>query len=539
MSEHLNRRLSPMDAFFLYLETEAQPMHIGAVCEFDGKVTYSAFVKHLESRLHLVPRYRQRVVPTPCNVGHPTWENDPDFDIRNHIFKVKLEAPGDDEQLRRLANKIFTGVLDRNKPLWEIYVAEGYQKNKTALIFKVHHCMVDGVAGISLAFVIFDMTPETNKIKKEAFKPDPLPERGKLLYDAIWDTAIEGIESLTRLQRSIMAFSEGLDAGQLVGAVRTFGSTMTRFLLPYYKLPFNRPLKGGRKVTWRQYSFAEARAIRAMTGGTVNDVVLTAIGGAVRKYCLDHKGVRKLPRSIRVLAPVNVRQENERAALGNRISFMPIDVPLHPENPIERLQEVHIKTRDLKEQRIAQSVGIMFEALQGAPAPLQSFLLSTIARQSVQSLASMFTAIPPGNIICTNVPGPQIPLYVLGRRLTSLYPLVPVCLEMGVNFAITSYDQKLCITVCSDSATVKDAEKIADYLDESFAELREVTEVTQANYVRITRSYQELQNAPEVVPTEKAPAAVANGTARNNGSARGKVKKPAARRKTSSRSTKN
>lgn len=169
-SDELRRRLTPMDAFFLYAERPEQPMHVGATCIFEGKISHRDFMRHIGTRLHLIPRYLQRVVPAPLNLGHPTWEDDPDFDLKNHIFRVSLKGTKDDEELRTLSGKIFTGTLDRNKPLWEIYLVEGLSGNRTAMVFKVHHCMVDGVAGIGLAYIAFDMTPEPVIMKKQVFK---------------------------------------------------------------------------------------------------------------------------------------------------------------------------------------------------------------------------------------------------------------------------------------------------------------------------------------------------------------------------------
>ncbi len=224
-----------------------------------------------------------------------------------------------------------------------------------------------------------------------------------------------------------------------------------------------------------------------MAGGTFNDVVLTAVGGAIRKYLLvKNRDNQKLPRSIRVLVPVNMRQEHERGAMGNRVSFLPVEVPIYIEDPIERLQATHLKTRELKEARVSTAVNLMFEAVQGFPAQMQAAALGVVANPSLQAL--MPTGMPPGNLICTNVPGPNIPLYVLGRRLLATYPKVPVVMEMGLNFAITSYDQKLFVNICADGVVGNDAEKIGEYLDASFEELLAAAEVKQAEYVRIRNS---------------------------------------------------
>lgn len=506
-TDDLRRRLMPMDAFFLYAERPEQPMHVGATCIFDGKISYRELMRHIESRLHLIPRYHQRVMPAPFNIGHPTWEADPDFDLKNHIFRVTLKGSCDDDELRALSGKIFTGVLDRNKPLWEVYLVEGLKGNRTAMVFKVHHCMVDGVAGIGLAYIAFDMTPEPVKMKKQPYKAPPLPDTSSLLYDALWDNAIDGIEHWSRFQRSLINFGKGFDSSDVARAIRKFAATVGGFLLPFGKLPFNAPLSPDRHVAWLELPFADARAIRAVSGGTVNDVILAALGGAVKCYMKERGEERKLPRAFRILVPVNVRQEHERAALGNRISFLPVEVPLHLDDPIETLNAVHLYTRELKDSKVPDAVSLMFEALQGMPAPMQAIALNGASNPLVQNVLSYFTAMPPGNMICTNVPGPNIPLYVMGKRLVAMYPKVPVVMEMGINLALTSYDQKLFLCFCSDGRAGRDVNLFRDCFVQSFKNLLEAAEVKSADYVRITRSRAPEHHAHGTAQHAPAPAA--------------------------------
>lgn len=503
--DELPRRLTPMDAFFLYAERPEQPMHVGATCIFEGKFSFRDFMQHIGSRLHLIPRYQQRVMPAPLNIGHPTWETDPDFDLRNHIFRVELKGTRDDEELRELSGKVFTGLLDRNKPLWEVYYVEGLSHKRSALIFKVHHCMVDGVAGIGLAYVAFDMTPEPVKVKKQPFKAPPIPDPATRLYDALWDNAIGGIEHWARFQRSLANFGRGFENGDIGRAVRKFASTIGGFLMPFTKTSFNGPLGPQRLVDWLTVSFADARAVRAVTGGTVNDVILATLAVAIKRYMHERGEAKKTPRFVRILVPVNVRQEHERAALGNRISFMPVEVPLYFDDPIEILQAVHLNTRDLKDAKIPDAVGLMFEALQGMPAPVQAIALNSAANPIVQGVLSHVTAMPPANMICTNVPGPNIPLYVMGKRLTAMFPKVPVVMEMGINLALTSYDQKLFLCFCADGRSGKNVEQFRRCFEEAFAGLREAAEVKSADYVRITRGSR--PDAAPTVPVAERPAA--------------------------------
>lgn len=284
-----------------------------------------------------------------------------------------------------------------------------------------------------------------------------------------------------------MNFGRGFEPADVARAVKKFAATIAGFLLPYTKTPFNGPLSPDRHVSWLMLPFADVRAVRVAAGGTVNDVILACLGTALTKFMKDRGDEKKTPRSLRVLVPVNVRQEHERAALGNRISFMPVEVPIHLEDPIEILQAVHLNTKDLKDAKVPESVGLMFEALQGAPAPLQAIALNSAANPMVQGLLSYITAMPPANMICTNVPGPNIPLYVMGKRLSAMYPKVPVVMEMGINLALTSYNQKLFLCFCSDGRSGQYADEFRDCFMESFDRLREAAEVKTADYVRITR----------------------------------------------------
>lgn len=488
----LRRRLSPMDAFFLYSEREESPMHVGGVCIFEGKMSYRKVVASLESRLDLIPRYHQRVMFPPFKIGHPTWEWDPDFDIRNHVFRTKLPAPGTDRELRELTGKIWTELLDRDKPLWDMHVVEGLSGDRSAFIVRVHHAMVDGVAGIGLLFVLMDLMPDAGPIpRKKPFRPAPLPDSASQLYDALWDNAIEGVEHWTRFQRNVADYGRGLDEVPLTDALTKFGATLGKFLLPFNRMPFNAPLNGVRKVAFHEFSFADTRAIRAVCGGTVNDVMLTILSGAVLRYLDSHPGSRPRRKNLRVLAPVNVRHETERASMGNHISFLPIEVPLDLEDDVERLHAIHLRTRELKRARIPEAVSLMFDVIQGAPAPLQALSLSAIANPAAHGVLRRVIPIPPANMICTNVPGPQVPLYNTGHRLLALYPKVPVCLEMGLNCAITSYDQKIFVSLIADAQAAYDVDIVMNHFVRAFEDLRETAAIKEAAYVRITREAQQ------------------------------------------------
>ncbi len=482
---HLRRRLTPMDAFFLYIEREEQPMSVGCVATFEGAIPFRAFVRHIESRLHRIPRYRQRVVPCPLNVGLPTWEADPDFDIRNHIFCVKLDAPGTDIQLRKLAEELFEGTLDRDKPLWEIYLVSGLEGGRTGMFTKVHHCMIDGIAGVELLMLILDASPETRRERKRPYRPKPIPSAASRLYDALWDNAADGVEHWTHFQRGLAAYLRGQDRAASCESLGEFLSTIGNLLSPIQRLPFNTPLSGRRRLAYGNVSLSEAQTIHRNQGCTINDVVLTALCGAVRRYLRAHD--ERMRRTIRVMVPVNLRRKDERGDFGNRITFLPVEIPLNILDPLERLRRIHRITAQLKAARVPEAIDLMFNFLQGSPPMVQSVSLGTAASRGGQLLLGLASQVPPLHLICTNVPGPQIPLYALGRRLETYHALLPVALEMGVSFGIISYDQRLFVSVIGDGRAISDPALLLDGFMESFVELREAAEIDGHSTVRFTK----------------------------------------------------
>ncbi len=492
--ETLRRRLSAMDAFFLYIETEEQPMNVGCVDLFEGKIRFAQFVRNIESRLHLIPRYRQIVMPAPLNLGMPTWEFDPNFDIRNHIKRVKLAAPGSEDRFHELAGELFSGTLSRDKPLWEIYLVEGLAGKRTGMVAKVHHCMIDGIAGVGLMNIIFDAWPNPEKTRKKPYKPAPLPSAAQLLYDALWDGVSESLEHWSKFQKCLAEYGGGKDLKEVLSGVKEFGLTMKDFLSPITRFPFNRPFNGKRIVVGRSFSFAEAREIRSVCGGTVNDVALTIVSGTVQRY-LEMHGEPLRKQTVRILVPVNIRQEDERGEMGNRISFLPVDVPLDILDPVERLRIIAETTQHLKESKVIEAISLMFNALQGAPSLLQTLALTNAASSSGQYLLGLMAQVPPSHLICTNVPGPQIPLYSIGHQLLSHYSLLPVALEMGISCAVTSYDQRLYISIITDAQAAPDADRLMEFIADSFHELRVAAEVKERHYVEIPRAFRPAAHA--------------------------------------------
>jgi WS/DGAT/MGAT family acyltransferase len=458
---NLGRRLSAQDASFLYQERDEAPLHIGSIAVLEGDVSYEKLVEHISAKLHLIPRYTQRAVPAPFNIGHPTWEWDPDFDIRNHIIEVRIDEPGTDAQLLDLSAKLFAPMLARDKPLWEMYLIHGLEGDRSAVAFKVHHCLVDGVSGIEILMMVFDVSPNPlpPPPPTEEVERGPIPSAASRFFDAIWDNWADAIDRWAEQQQQFVdALAEG--AGRSRRIARAIETTAPFLQRPMDRAPFNKPLKGNRRLAVSEFSFAEIRAIRGATCGTVNDVCLTILGSALGRY-LEMHGQKTEGRNARIFTPVNVRREEERGALGNRVSGLLVEVPVGSMDPVERLREVNARTEKLKKQNVAEGVQLMGDWINSVPPALQA--LSGMLPAPTNTIV---------NMICTNVPGPMIPLYCVGHRMIAHYPMVPLGFEMGVGCGVTSYDQRIFFGLMADEDCAPDVDRMKEFLDQAFVELR-------------------------------------------------------------------
>ena len=457
---NLSHRLSAQDAAFLYNEGEEAPMNMGSVAVFQGEISYERLVENLEPKMHLCPRYRQRVIPAPFNLHHPTWEFDPDYSIRRHIIPVRLDPPGSDDQLRELAARLFQGMLSRDKPLWEVYLVHGLQEGRSAMVFKVHHCLVDGVSGVELLMMVLDVSPNPPPPPPPPgpYEPPPVPDTVTRFFDAVFDRLADGLKTTADIQKALLNTMDNPATARSLN--RALETALPYFAVPGQRAPFNASFSGERKLAWSEYDFSEVRAIRQACGATVNDVVLAVLGGALSRYYEGH-GQATDGQIARVLTPVNVRREDERGALGNRISMILVEVPLGLRSPIERLNAIRERTERMKRDHVADGIGLAADSLDILPPMLQA----------------LFGALPKppntlANMVCTNVPGPMIPLYSLGHRLEAHYPLMPIAWEMGVGCAVTSYNQKLYFCLMADAKAAQDVKRLGDFLTEAYVELR-------------------------------------------------------------------
>jgi WS/DGAT/MGAT family acyltransferase len=399
---------------------------------------------------------------SPMNLTHPSWEYDPDFDIRNHIRRVTLSPPGTEAQLSDLAGEIFTPLMDRNRPLWDLTVINGLERGRSALILRVHHCMVDGVSGIGLMNVMFDPSRQPRQVEPQPYNPPPLPDSRQLLVEGLSAGWAEAAERLIGAQLNILRFASAFLGESSNTAMRSLAATVPELLRPAERLPFNAPCSGVRGYCWTTMPFGEARMIRSMLGGTINDVVLTIVTGAVSRYVTAHREPVQ-DRLVRLMVPVNLRTDDGKDAVGNNISMLPLNVPLDIEDPLERLKAITARTCAMKSARIADLVSLIGTSLGWIPPGLQ---------HPIASLPFMPQPVLIVNMVCTNVPGPMVPLYANGRELITYYPYVPCGSEVGLSVAISSYNQNLNFGVTYDAQAAPDGELFRDFLIESRDELR-------------------------------------------------------------------
>jgi diacylglycerol O-acyltransferase len=455
-------RLSALDASFLHLESPETPMHVGALGIFDGgpfldgsgRFRLAEVRALVASRLHLIPRFRKRLMAVPMDQGRPIWVDDDRFDISYHVRLTAVPRPGSRDQLLTLTGRIEAQVLDRSHPLWELWFVEGLEGNRVALVQKTHHALVDGVSGVDVATVLLDFTPEPTVLDPPAWLPAPAPSGPQLLRD----TLVERSTQPTEMVRSVRGLARAPQraaarTAQVAGALRSLvdGSPLAP------RTSFNVPVGRRRRFTGVQVPLSDVKAIRAALGGTVNDVVLAAVGGALRRR-LTARG-DDLPSSLRALCPVSVRDESEHLHLGNRLSVMVVELPVGEPDPLVRLDAIGEETRDLKEREQPAGPAFILDLGRYAAPSLLGLAARLVHRQ------------PFVNLIVTNVPGPQVPLYCLGAPMLEAYPMVPLSGNMSLGVAILSYCGTLHFGLYADGDAWPDLEALAADITAAFAEL--------------------------------------------------------------------
>src|SRR4051794_3766514 len=434
-------------------------MHVAAVMTFDGEPpAYDELLEAIQARLHLVPRYRQRLAFVPLGQGRPRWVDDPHFNARYHIRHTALPAPGSDEELKRLAARVFGQRLDRSKPLWEIWLVENLDDDRFALLSKTHHALVDGVSGVDIVSVLFDATPDPAPPAPPAatWLPRPVPTGTELLAEALLERttvpgeAMRGMRAATRAPRQML--------GRLAGGVAGLGSMARAGLSPAPRSPLNVPIGPHRRYPWVDADLGRFKAIKSALGGTVNDVVLTSVALALGRW-MRGRGEPTEGLELRAMVPVSVRADAERGALGNRVATMWAPLPVGVRDPVDCFAQVHEAMKDLKESGQAVGAETLTQLADFAPPTIMSQAARLQARQRFF------------NLVVTNVPGPQVELYLLGHRMLGLYPVVPLALNQALGIAIMSYDGRLGFGLLGDFDALPDIEDIAGHLEAAVDDL--------------------------------------------------------------------
>jgi WS/DGAT/MGAT family acyltransferase len=434
-------------------------MHVAGCMVFHGTApAYEELVDEIQARLHLVPRYRQRLAFVPLNQGRPVWVDDPHFNISYHVRHTALPRPGGEQELKRLAGRVFSQALDRSRPLWELWLVEGLADDRFAVLSKTHHALVDGISGVDIATILFDTSPNPMPVAPpdHEWVPRPLPSDAQLLADALLERTtvpgeiVRGIRAALRGPRQVAE-----RVGEALVAVGALAWTGLQAAPPS---PYNVRIGPHRRFTWVRGDLSQFKAVKNALGGTINDVVLTVVAGALGRHMRRH-GHDTQDVTLKAMVPVSVRADVERGALGNRVAAMWAPLPVGILDPVQRLLEINRSMEVIKESGQAVGAQVLTE--------LSGFAPPTIMAQAarLQARQRLF------NVVVTNVPGPQVPLYMLGRELDAIYPMVPLAENTALGIAIMSYFGQLNFGLVSDFDALDDVESLAEELALSIEEI--------------------------------------------------------------------
>ncbi|MBN1529627.1 MAG: wax ester/triacylglycerol synthase family O-acyltransferase [Thermoleophilaceae bacterium] len=457
--------MSAQDASFLHIENSSAHMHVASVMLFEGPPPpYDELLEGIERRLGLVPRYRQRLAFVPLAQGRPRWVDDPHLNLRYHVRVTALPLPGSEEQLMELAGRVFSQQLDRDKPLWEIWLVEGLEGDRFALLAKTHHALVDGVSGMDIVSVLFDTSPEpaAPTATGDRWLPRPLPSSAQLLGEALLERATVPAE-VARTVRAVFRGPRRVLDGVKTAAVGV-GAMAWAGLNPAPSSPYNGTIGPHRRFTWVRAELRDIKSIKDSLGGTVNDVVLATVAGALGRH-MRRRGHRTDGVELKAMIPVSVRSDVERGALGNRVAAMMAPLPVWCQEPMARLDLVRQELSDLKSGGQAVGAQVLTDLSGFAPPTIMDQAARLMSRQRFF------------NVVVTNVPGPQFPLYLAGRRMLDPFPMVPLAAGQALGIALLSYDGKINFGLVGDYDMIWDIDELADDVRASLAELADVAGV--------------------------------------------------------------
>jgi WS/DGAT/MGAT family acyltransferase len=460
-------RLSPQDASFLHIEDDVSHMHIASVAIFEGPhPAFADVVAMVDRKLGLVPRYRQVVQFVPFDLGRPVWVDDPHFNIEYHLRHTALPAPGGESELRKLVGRVMSQRLDRSKPLWEIWVVEGLEDDRWAMLAKTHHAMVDGVAGTDLLAVIMDLSPEATPPVVAAWHPRPTPSNGQLVADAVTTMLRSPYEQLRAARASTRALRQAVTYAKEVGQGIVAMAGVVR-QPPVSSL--NGPIGPHRRYAWATTSVEEIKTVRRALGGTFNDVVLASITNGFRDLLVSRG--ETIDRVVRTLVPVSVRPRDASGkAVGdgtfeNKVSAMFAELPVNIEDPVERLRAITAQMAGLKESKQAVA-GEALTSMSGFAPPMLLALGMRLATRAAQRNI---------NTVTTNVPGPQFPLYAAGRKMIRAFPYVPLGGQIRIGIAIFSYNGDVNFGITGDYDTTSDLDVLSGGIEDGMAQMRKLS----------------------------------------------------------------
>jgi diacylglycerol O-acyltransferase / wax synthase len=456
-------RLTPLDASFLHLEDGSSYMHVAAVMIFEGESpAYEDFVQFVESRLQLVPRYRQKLATVPLGQGRPRWVDDPAFDVRFHVRATALPEPGSEYELQVLAARVVSQPLTRQRPLWELWLVQGLEGGRFAVVSKTHHALVDGISGLDLLSVLFSSDDDADEPRP--WRPRPTPPGAALLAEALVERATMPAElirpALALLRRPRRIAGRALELAVGLGAMAWAG------LSPAPPSPYNRPVGGDRRFTWVRARLGDLKAIKDELGGTVNDVVLTVVTRALRRD-LERRGWDTDGLELKAFVPISVRGEDERGDAGNRVSGMIVPLPVSCEDPAACLRRISGVTRQVKESGQAVGAAALTELAGFAPPNLLDQAARLTARQRFV------------NLVVTNVPGPQQPLALDGRELEDIFPVVPLAKNLALGVAIVSYHGGMNFGLNGDFDALPELDELAGDFEAALAELAQAAGIAR------------------------------------------------------------
>jgi WS/DGAT/MGAT family acyltransferase len=456
-------RLSALDVSFLTNESSSAHMHVGGICIFEGPPpSYDDLLDHVRSRLSQVPRFRQKLAYPPVPTGRPFWVDDPAFNLAYHVRHSALPSPGSEEQLRNMAARVFSQALDRTKPLWELWMVQGLTRKRFAFVTKTHHALVDGVSGVDIATVLFDVKPVPEPAEADDdWIANPEPSGAQLLVKDAEGVAKAPLGALRRLEQAVQ--SPRTAVARVSEAVEAVGEVGWNFANPAPDVPLNVKVGSHRRFEWVRADLGQFKRIKATLGGTVNDVVLAVVTGALRRW-LHGRGVRTEGMELRAQVPVSIRGADERGHLGNKLAVLRGPIPVYVEDPVKRLEICRKGMEGVKESKQALGAEVISRFNDFAPPTL----LAQAAR--VNFSTRLF------NLVVTNVPGPQIPLYVLGRELEDIFPVGFLPPEQALFVAIMSYNGSINFGLLADYDALDDVAALADGIEGSIAELAEAAD---------------------------------------------------------------